>query len=91
MERGKAMFGKSTFVMDRGYDDNKMFLKVLATNKELKPKDDVIRIARLYFSRWFLALISMKPETNALKISIMQRAVPIIFQSSIGWSLLKYL
>ena len=132
MERGKAMFKKATFVMDRGYDNNKMFLKLdelnqdyvirltakrklffhnkwvaatelrnrrkgkittpvfykgkkrdaylshvkvqitaskkdiylvlvygitehpmmLATNKELKSKDDVIRIARLYFSRW---------------------------------------
>ena len=195
MERGKAMFGKATFVMDRGYDDNKMFLKLdeleqdyvirltakrklllhnkwvpatelcnrrkgkiktpvfykgkerqaylshvkvkitasrkdvylvlvygitehpmmLATNKELKSKDDVIRIARLYFSRWrieeyfrskkqifqfenfrvrnlkainalnfyitlcmaFLALISMKSETNALKVSIIQKADPI--------------
>ena len=195
MERGKAMFGKATFVMDRGYDDNKMFLKLdeleqdyvirltakrklllhnkwvpatelcnrrkgkiktpvfykgkerqaylshvkvkitasrkdvylvlvygitehpmmLVTNKELKSKDDVIRIARLYFSRWrieeyfrckkqvfqfenfrvrklksinalnfyitlcmaFLALISMKSETNALKVSIIQKADPI--------------
>lgn len=195
MERGKAMFGKATFVMDRGYDDNKMFLKLdelkqdyvirltskrkllfhnkwvaatelrnrrkgkittpvfykgkkreaylshvkvqitasrkdiylvlvygitdhpmmLATNKELKSRDDVIRIARLYFSRWrieeyfrckkqvfqfenfrvrklkainalnfyitlcmaFLALISMKSEINALKVSIIQTAAPI--------------
>jgi hypothetical protein len=195
MERGKAMFGKATFVMDRGYDDNKMFLKLdelkqdyvirltakrkllfhnkwvaatelrnrrkgkittpvfykgkkreaylshvkvqitafrkdiylvlvygitehpmmLATNKELKSRDDVIRIARLYFSRWrieeyfrckkqvfrfenfrvrklkainalnfyitlcmaFLALISMKSETNALKVSIIQTAAPV--------------
>ena len=192
MERGKAMFGKATFVMDRGYDNNKMFLKLdelkqdyvirltakrkllfhnkwvpatelrnrrkgkiktpvnykgkqqnaylshvkvkitasrkdvylvlvygitehpmmLVTNKELKSKDDVIRIARLYFSRWrieeyfrckkqvfqfenfrvrklksinalnfyitlcmaFLALISMKPETSALKFSIIRKA-----------------
>ncbi len=195
MERGKAMFGKATFVMDRGYDDNKMFLKLdelkqdyvirltakrkllfhhkwvaatelrnrrkgkittpifykgkkreaylshvkvqitasrkdiylvlvygitehpvmLATNKELKSRDDVIRIARLYFSRWrieeyfrckkqvfrfenfrvrklkainalnfyitlcmaFLALVSMKSETNALKVSIIQTAAPV--------------
>ena len=195
MERGKAMFEKATFVMDRGYDDNKMFLKLdelkqdyvirltakrkllfhnkwvpatelrnrrkgkiktpvfykgkqreaylshvkvkitasrkdvylvlvygitehpmmLVTNKELKSKDDVVRIARLYFSRWrieeyfrckkqvfqfenfrvrrlksinalnfyitlcmaFLALISMKPETSALKVSIIQKANPI--------------
>lgn len=195
IERGKTMFGKATFVMDRGYDDNKMFLKLdelkqdyvirltakrkllfhnkwvaatelrnrrkgkiktpvfykgkkreaylshvkvqitasrkdiylvfvygitkhpmmLATNKELKSRDDVIRIARLYFSRWrieeyfrckkqvfrfenfrvrklkainalnfyitlcmaFLAMISMKSETNALKVSIIQTAAPI--------------
>ena len=195
MERGKAMFGKATFVMDRGYDDNKMFLKLdelkqdyvirltakrkllfhnkwvaatelrnrrkgkittpvfykgkkrdaylshvkvqitasrkdiylvlvygitehpmmLATNKELKSREDVIRIARLYFSRWrieeyfrckkqvfqfenfrvrklkainalnfyitlcmaFLALVSMKAETNALKVSIIQTAAPV--------------
>ena len=25
MERGAATFGRATFVMDRGYDDNKMF------------------------------------------------------------------
>ena len=132
MERAKALFGKATFVMDRGYDDNKMFLKLdsmgqdyvirltakrkllyhnkwvfatelrnrrkgkvklplfykgkmheaylshvkvqitasrkdiylvlvygitehpmmLATNKEIKSKDDVIKAAKLYFSRW---------------------------------------
>ena len=195
MERGKAMFGKATFVMDRGYDDNKMFLKLdelkqdyvirltarrklffhnkwvaatelrnrrkgkittpvfykgkkqeaylshvkvqitasrkeiylvlvygitehpmmLATNKELKSREDVIRIARLYFSRWrieeyfrckkqvfqfenfrvrklkainalnfyitlcmaFLGLVSMKAETNSLKVSIIQTAAPL--------------
>lgn len=132
MEQGSALFGKATFAMDRGYDDNKMFLKLeelgqdyvirlksnrkllyhnkwtmatelrnrrkgkvkasvfykgkdhdaylshvkvqitasrkdiylvlvygitehpmmLATNKEIKSKDDVIRVARIYFSRW---------------------------------------
>ena len=195
MERGAAMFGKATFVMDRGYDDNKMFLKLdelnqdyvirltakrklffhgkwvsatqlrnqrkgkiktpllykgkrhdaylshvkvqitaskkeiylvlvygitehpmmLATNKEIKSKDDVIKVAKLYFSRWrieeyfrckkqmfqlenfrvrklaainalnfyitlcmaFLAHISMKAETNALKVSIIQKADPV--------------
>lgn len=132
MERGAALFGRAAFVMDRGYDDNKMFLKLdeldqdyvirltakrklyfhgkwipatqlrnqrkgkiktpliykgkrhdaylshvkvqitasrkdiylvlvygitehpmmLATNKEIKSKDDVIKVAKLYFSRW---------------------------------------
>ena len=195
MERGAALFGKTTFVMDRGYDDNKMFLKLdsmeqdyvirltakrklfyhnkwvpatqlmnrrkgkvklplfykgkvheaylshvkvqitasrkdiylvlvygitehpmmLAANKEIRSKEDVIRIAKLYFSRWrieeyfrckkqmfqfenfrvrklrainalnfyitvcmaFLAHISMKPESNALKAAILQMADPI--------------
>ena len=195
MERGRHLFGKATFVMDRGYDDNKMFLKLdaleqdyvirltskrklffhnkwvpatqlrnqrkgkiktpvfykgkereaylshvkvkitasrkdiylvlvygltehpmmLATNKTIKSKDDVIRIARLYFSRWrieeyfrckkqvfqfenfrirklkainalnfyitlcmaFLAHMSMKKETNELKVAIIQTASPI--------------
>ena len=195
MERGAAMFGRATFVMDRGYDDNKMFLKLdeleqdyvirltarrklyfhgkwipatqlrnqrkgkiktplvykgkshdaylshvkvqitasrkdiylvlvygitehpmmLATNKEIKSKEDVIKVAKTYFSRWrieeyfrckkqmfhfenfrlrklaainalnfyitlcmaFLAHISMKPETNALKVSIIQKADPV--------------
>ena len=132
MERGAALFGRATFCMDRGYDDNKMFLKLdglgqdyvirlksnrkllfhgkwtaatelrrrrkgkvktnvfykgkgheaclshvkvqitasrkdiylvlvygitehpmmLATNKEIKSKDDVVQVARTYFSRW---------------------------------------
>ena len=195
MERGDATFGRATFVMDRGYDDNKMFLKLdelkqdyvirltakrklffhgkwvpatqlrnqrkgkiktpliykgkrhdaylshvkvqitasrkdiylilvygitehpmmLATNKEIRTKDDVIKIAKLYFSRWkieeyfrckkqmfqfenfrvrklkainalnfyltlcmaFLGHISMKSETNALKVTIIQTADPI--------------
>lgn len=195
MERGAALFGRATFVMDRGYDDNKMFLKLdelgqdyvirltskrkllfhnrwvhatelrnrrkgkvkmplfyrgkqheaylshvkvqitasrkdiylvlvygitehpmmLATNKEIKSKDDLIKVAKLYFSRWkieeyfrckkqmfrfenfrvrklaainalnfyitlcmaFLAHVSMKPETSALKVSIIQKADPI--------------
>ena len=195
MKRGKQLFGKATFVMDRGYDDNKMFLKLdeleqdyvirltakrklffrnkwvpatqlrnqrkgkiktpvlyrgkehdaylshvkvqitaskkdiylvlvygitehpmmLATNKEIRSKDDVIRVARLYFSRWrieeyfrckkqvfqfenfrvrkliainalnfyitlcmaFLAHMSMKSETNALKATVIKMAAPI--------------
>ena len=195
MEQGSSLFGKETFCMDRGYDDNKMFLKLdslnhdyvirlksnrkllyhnkwtfatelcnrrkgkikanvfykgknheayishvkvqitasrkniylvlvygitehpmmLATNKEIKSKEDVIKVARIYFSRWkieeyfrckkqmfqfenfrvrklcainalnfyitlcmaFLAMISMKPEENALKVSIIKQAAPI--------------
>lgn len=47
MERGAALFDKATFVMDRGYDDNKMFLKL----DDLK-QDYVIRLTakrKLFF------------------------------------------
>ncbi len=195
MERGASLFGKATFALDRGYDDNKMFLKLdklnqdyvirltakrkvffhgkwipatqlrnqrkgkiktplvyrgkkrdaylshvkvqitdskkdiylalvygitehpmmLATNKEIRSGNDVIKVAKTYFSRWrieeyfrckkqmfqfenfrvrklsainalnfyitlcmaFLAHISMKSETNALKVAIIQTADPI--------------
>jgi hypothetical protein len=195
MEQVASLFGKATFAMDRGYDDNKMFLKLdelkqnyvirlksnrkllyhgkwtmatelrnrrkgkvkmklfykgkeheaylshvkvqitasrkdiylvlvygitehpmmLATNKEIKSKDDVINVAKTYFSRWrieeyfrckkqmfqfenfrvrklsainalnfcitlcmtFLAVISLKAETNALKVEIIKKADPI--------------
>ena len=88
---------------------------MLATNKEIRSKEDVIRIAKLYFSRWrieeyfrckkqvfrfenfrvrklkainalnfyitvcmaFLAHISMKPETSALKVAILMTADPM--------------
>lgn len=54
MERGAALFGKATFVMDRGYDDNKMFLKL----DELK-QDYVIRLKSnrklLYHNKWTMA------------------------------------
>ena len=195
MERGASLLGKATFVMDRGYDDNKMFLKLdsmgqdyvirltarrklffhgkwvpaaqlrdqrkgkiktplyykgknhdaylshvkvqitasrkdiylvlvygitehpmmLATNKRIRSKEDVVKVAKLYFSRWrieeyfrckkqvfrfehfrvrnlkainalnfyitlcmaFLAHLSMKPETNALKVCVIKTAAPI--------------
>lgn len=88
---------------------------MLATNKEFKPKDNVTKVAKLYFSRWkieeyfrckkqmfqfenfrvrklkainalnfyialcmaFLAHISIKAETNALKAAIIHAVNPI--------------
>ena len=85
---------------------------MLATNREINSKDDVIKTAKLYFSRWkteeysrykkqmfqfenfqvrkltainalnfyltlcmaFLAHMSIKSETNTLKVSIIQKA-----------------
>ena len=105
VKQAAALFGKATFVMDRGYDDKKMFL-ILDKLKQ----DYVIRIARTYFSRWWieeyfrckkqtyqlenfrvrkleainalnfyitLAQEELSPETNTLKVSIIQEAAPI--------------
>lgn len=54
MERAAALFKKATFVMDRGgYDGNRRKGKVkLATNREIKSKEDVIKAAKLYISNF---------------------------------------
>ena len=195
IDRGISLFGTATFAMDRGYDDNKIFNKLLdadqsfvirltakrkafyhnkwisvtelrnrrkgkvrlklfyrgqehdaylshvkvqitasrrpvnlvlvygitehpmmlATNIDISSRDDVIRIARIYFSRWrieeyfrakkqlfrfedfrvrkliainalnffitacmaFLAYLSLKSDTNAIKVAVIQAASPI--------------
>lgn len=54
MERAKALLGKATFVMDRGYDDNKMFLKL-----DFLEQDYVIRLTAkrklFYHNKWTFA------------------------------------
>ena len=54
MQRGASLFGKATFAMDRGYDDNKIFLKL----DELE-QDYVVRLTakrKLYFhGKWIPA------------------------------------
>jgi len=54
MELGAKLFGKATFVMDRGYDDNKMFLKLDSLERNY-----VIRLTarrKLFFhNKWIKA------------------------------------
>lgn len=54
MARAAALFQKATFVMDRGYDDNKMFLKL-----DSMGQDYVIRLTAkrklLYHNKWVFA------------------------------------
>lgn len=54
MKQGASLFGKATFCMDRGYDDNKRFLKLDALNQ-----DYVIRLKSnrklLYHNKWTFA------------------------------------
>ena len=54
MERAAALFEKATFIMHRGYDDNKMFLKL-----DSMKQDYVIRLTAkrklLYHNQWVFA------------------------------------
>lgn len=54
IEQGAALFGKATFAMDRGYDDNKMFLKMdeLKQNYVLHLKSNR---KLLYHNKWTMA------------------------------------
>ena len=72
MERGAAMFGKATFVMDRDYDDNKMFLKL----DELK-QDYVIRLTakrKLFFhGKWVPATQLRNQRKGKIKTPLMYK------------------
>ena len=72
MERGAAMFSKATFVMDRGYDDNKMFLKL----DELK-QDYIIRLTakrKLFFhGKWVPATQLRNQRKGKIKTPLMYK------------------
>lgn len=72
MERGASLFGKATFVMDRGYDDNKMFLKL----DELK-QDYVIRLTakrKLYFhGKWVFATQLKNRRKGKIKMPLVYK------------------
>lgn len=72
MERGKLLFDKATFVMDRGYDDNKMFLKL----DELE-QDYVIRLTakrKLFFhGKWIPATQLRNQRKGKVKIPVTYR------------------
>lgn len=69
MEQGAALFGKATFCMDRGYDDNKMFLKL----DDLK-QDYVIRLTSkrklLYHGKWTSATELRDRRKGKIKTSV---------------------
>lgn len=72
MERGAALFGKATFAMDRGYDDNKMFLKL----DELR-QDYVIRLKSnrklLFHNKWTTATELCVRRKGKVKTSVFYR------------------
>ena len=51
IRQGAALFGKATFCMDRGYDDNKMFLKLDELNQEYVSRLTAKR-KLLYHGKW---------------------------------------
>lgn len=69
MEQGAALFGRATFAMDRGYDDNKIFLKL----DDLK-QDYVIRLTSkrklLYHGRWTPAAELRDRRKGKIKTSV---------------------
>lgn len=69
MERTKALFGKATFVMDRGYDDNKMFLKL-----DSLQQDYVIRLTAkrklLYHNKWTFATELRDRQKGKIKLPL---------------------
>ena len=75
MEQGNALFDKATFVMDRGYDDNKMFLKL----DELG-QDYVIRLKSnrklLYHNKWTKATELRNRRKGKVKTNVFTKAKP---------------
>lgn len=69
IEQGAALFGKAAFVMDRGYDDNKMFLKL----DELG-QDYIIRLTAkrklLYHNKWTMAAELRNRRKGKIKTSV---------------------
>ena len=69
MEQGTALFGKATFCMDRGYDDNKMFLKLDSLNQ-----DYVIRLKSnrklLYHNKWTFATELRNRRKGKIKTNV---------------------
>jgi Transposase DDE domain. len=72
MEIGSVLFENATFVMDRGYDDNKMFLKL----DQLK-QDYVIRITanrKLYYqNKWFKSTELRNRRKGKIKLPLFYR------------------
>lgn len=69
MEQGAALFGKATFAMDRGYDDNKIFLKL-----DDLGQDYVIRLKSnrklLYHNKWIMAIELRDRRKGKVKTSV---------------------
>ena len=72
MERGASLFKKATFVMDRGYDDNKMFLRL-----DSLEQDYIIRLTekrKLFFhGKWVPATLLRDQRKGKIKMPLYYR------------------
>lgn len=72
MERASALFGKAAFVMDRGYDDNKMFLKL-----DSMGQDYIIRLTAkrklLYHNKWVFATELCNRRKGKVKLPLLYK------------------
>jgi nitroimidazol reductase NimA-like FMN-containing flavoprotein (pyridoxamine 5'-phosphate oxidase superfamily) len=72
MEHGSSLFQKTTFVMDRGYDDNKVFLKMNELNQNY-----VIRLTTkrklLYHNKWIPATELRNRRKGKVKMSLIYK------------------
>lgn len=72
MDRAAALFGKATFVMDRGYDDNKIFLKL-----DSMKQDYVVRLTAkrklLYHNKWTFATELRNRRKGKVKLPLLYR------------------
>lgn len=69
MERGMRLFGKATYVMDRGYDDNKIFNKLTGLGQ-----DYVIRLTKkrklFYNGKWIPATELCAKRKGKVKMTL---------------------
>lgn len=69
IEQAAALFGKSTFVMDRGYDSNKIFLKL-----DQMQQDYVIRLTAnrnlFYHNKWLPATELRNRRKGKIKMNL---------------------
>ena len=69
MERGKDLFPKATYIMDRGYDDNKMFIKLMELGQNF-----VIRLTnrrKLYYkNKWVWATELCQKRKGKVKMNL---------------------
>ena len=79
IRQAAALFGKATFVMDRGYDDNKIFLML----DRLK-QDHVIRLKSnrklLYHRKWTMATELRNRRKGKIKTDVFYN-LPLFFLS----------